>query len=302
LRAVFGDGLPLGWILETENGDAIGCVGTAWSQYAFRGQSLIAAVARGWFVRAEYRGFALQLLDEYFNQHDVDLYINTAVSLPAHPAFSSYCAPVPVGRWDCMLYWPIAHDADPAPRTGAFTTESVDEFDDRFDLFWGDLVRENPAKLLANRSAAALSWHFGSPMRKKRLRILTASRNGRMRAYCTLTRQDHAFRLPALTHNDPSRISAMRLADYQSIEPEIDYLSGFIDLALRLCAKEGVNVLEQLGRDLPKMRAVDESAPECAQLENWKFYYSASDPALEATLRDPSYWDPSAYDGDASFE
>ena len=94
----------------------------------------------------------------------------------------------------------------------------------------------------------------------------------------------------------------MRLADYQSIEPEIDYLSGFIDFALRLCAIEGVNVLEQLGRDLPKMRAVDEGAPECAQLENWKFYYSASDPALEATLRDPSYWDPSAYDGDASFE
>ncbi|MBV8531348.1 MAG: hypothetical protein JO104_08525 [Candidatus Eremiobacteraeota bacterium] len=336
LRADPAKDFPIGWVLEAHDDELVGCMGTAWARYTFRGNNLIAAVARAWFVTAEYRGYALELLDEYLNQPGVDLFINNAVSNAAHAAFSQFCAPVPLGRWDSMSYWITGHRgfaervlksagapfpsilayplgaglwakdvaAARRPHTSprAFTADSTDRFDSRFDTFWRELVRQNPEKLLADRSAAALSWHFAIPMRKRRLWILTASRNGQLRAYCTLTRQDHAFRLPALTHDDAQGIRAMRLVDYQSVEPEVDYLSGLLGEALRRCAKEGVYILEYLGRDVPKMRVVDDTAPHRTQLENWKFYYHASDPALSAELREPMAWDPSAYDGDASFE
>jgi hypothetical protein len=50
------------------------------------------------------------------------------------------------------------------------------------------------------------------------------------------------------------------------------------------------------------MRAVDDCAPYRKGLSNWKFFYSAADPGLGAALRSARFWDPSAYDGDASFE
>ncbi len=336
LRVRLGKDFPIGWVLETNGGELVGCMGTAWSRYTFQGETLISAVARAWFAPVEYRGFALELMDEYLNQPGVDLFINNCVSQPAHAAFSQFCAPIPLGQWNSMSYWVTGYrgfaervlksarvplsgllcypvsaglwmkDVTAGKRlhttSASFAAGSLDRFDSQFDVFWGELVRQNPEKLLADRSAAALSWHFAIPMRKKRLWILTAFRNGQLRAYCTLTRQDHAFRLPALTHNDRQGIRAMRLVDYQSIEPEVDYLSGLLEVALRRCRKEELYILECLGRNVPKMHVVDEVAPHRAELENWKFYYRASDPNLNAKLQEPMVWDPSAYDGDASFE
>jgi len=336
LRVRLSKNFPIGWVLETNRGELVGCMGTAWSRYTFQGETLISAVARAWFAPVEYRGFALELMDEYLNQPGVDLFINNCVSQPAHAAFSQFCTPIPLGRWNSMSYWvtdyrgfaervlksarvplsgllryPVSaglwmKDVTAGKRlhtnAAPFAAESLDRFDSQFDVFWRELVRQNPEKLLADRGAAALSWHFAIPMRKKRLWILTASRNGRLRAYCTLTRQDNAFRLPALTHNDSQGIRAMRLVDYQSIEPEVDYLSGLLEIALGRCRKEGVYILECLGCKVPKMHVVDEAAPHNVELENWKFYYRASDPDLNARLQEPMVWDPSAYDGDASFE
>ena len=105
LRGRLGKDFPIGWVLETEDRELVGCMGTAWSPYTFRGENLISAVARAWFVPLEYRGFALELMDEYLNQPGVDMVMNNAVSSAAHGLFSQFCAPVPLGRWDSMSYW-----------------------------------------------------------------------------------------------------------------------------------------------------------------------------------------------------
>ncbi len=307
LRSRSGNDFPIGWVLETQSGEMVGTMGTVRSLYKFRGNDLISATSRAWFVKAPYRGFALRLMDEYLNQPGVDLFINNAVSVPALESFSQFCDRIPLGEWDSMSYWVTAHRrfaqrALEKSRGRTFTIEATDRFDSRFDAFWNELLRQNPEKLLAERSSRALLWHFGAPMRKGRLWILTASKNGRLSAYCTLTRQDHAFRLPALPHGDTQRIEAMRLVDYQSIEPETDALPALLAAAIARCAKEGVCILENLGRGVPKMRALDDCVPHRKTLSNWKFFYRAADAGLDAELREPRFWDPSAYDGDASFE
>lgn len=305
VRTRVGKDYPIGWVLETREGEMVGCMGTVHVPYTFRGQDLISAVARAWFVSAEYRGFALELMDAYLNQPGVDIVLNNAVSSAAHDTFAQFCSRIPLGEWNSFSYW-IAGDAAAAerlPRAGASCTiESVDRFDSRFDAFWNELLRQNPEKLLAERSSEALAWHFAAPMRRGRLWIFTASRNGKLRAYCTLTRQDNAFQLPALPHNDTQGIRGMRLVDYQTIEPDTDVLPELLRAALERCAKEDLSILEMLGRGIPKMRVVDECAPCRKELENWKFYYRASDSALDAELRRPECWDPSGFDGDVSFE
>lgn len=335
LRTRFGNDFPIGWVLETQTGEMVGTMGTVRALYKFRGNELISAAGRFWFVTLPYRGFALQLMDEYFSQ-PVDLFINTTVSRDAHAPFSQLSSRIPLGEWDCMSYlvtgyrgfaqralekfrFPLTRSlAYPVgaalwfrdivrkkslPRNAAsYIIETTDRFDARFDVFWDELVRQNPEKLLAERTSSALSWHFGAPMRKGRLWVFTACRNNKLHAYCTLTRQDHAFRLPALPHGDTQGIRAMRLVDYQCIEPEPDLLTALLSAALRRCAKEDVYILENLGLGVPKMRALGDYAPYRKKLSNWKFYYRAADSGLDSELSAARFWDPSAYDGDASFE
>jgi hypothetical protein len=314
LRRRQGKDFPIGWVLVLPDGETVGTMGTVRAPYTWRGEELVSAVSRAWFVTAAYRGFALELMDEYLNQPGVDLFINNAVSMPAFEMFSQFCERIPLGEWDCASYWIVGNPSDeelcaddavnatPLSKIATSCIDSTDRFDSRFDRFWDDLVRENPEKLLAERTSEALTWHFAAPLRKKRLWILTAARRGRLVAYCTLTRQDHAFRLPALPHGDCRRLPGMRLVDYQTLDPEIDFLPAFLQTALERCATENLYILENLGRGVPKMHAVDEGAPYRKDLGNWKFFYRAADSALHADLSTPRPWDPSAYDGDNSFE
>jgi hypothetical protein len=306
VRKASGTDFPIGWVLDLSDGELVGTMGTVRARYTFGGSELISAVSRAWFVTAPYRGFALQLMDEYLNQPGVDLFINNAVSLPAFETFARFCERIPLGEWDSVSYWRVGNPPDatpPSPKlTNSYSFEATDRFDSRFDLFWDELERQNRDRLLAVRNAEALSWHFGAPMRKNRLWVFTASQNNRLRAYCVLTRQDHVFRLPALPHGVADENPGMRLVDYQSCDSDVDFLPAFLSMALQRCAAEGLSVLEHFGRGVPKMRVVDECAPYRKQLENWTFFYRAADAALDAQLSESRFWDPSAYDGDASFE
>jgi hypothetical protein len=324
LSARLGGDWPIGWVLEDSAGSIVGAMANIPSQYTFNGQQLIAATGRGWVVAEHHRGYALWLMDEYFNQSGVDLLINTTVNSMAVDPFTAFGSMrVPLGDWDRAAYWItnhhgfartaliIKHIPAPAHRAGpvgvalrikdAFTAknpESVrnefiigyaDNFDARFDGFWEELKRQKPEVLLNVRDRRTLSWHFAGPMRGKQLWILTASRNGLLRAYAILKRQDHP----------PSGLIRMRVVDFQSLDSK-DVLPAFINAALARCSAENIHTLEHVGCDLPKMRAFDNHAPYRRQLPAWPYYWKASDPAIEEQLTPPSRWDPSSFDGDAS--
>jgi hypothetical protein len=129
------------------------------------------------------------------------------------------------------------------------------------------------------------------PMRLGRVWIYTAARNGLLRAYCILKRDEL-----------PGNITRMRVIDYQSLERDEDLLPGLLETARRRCVAEGIGMLEHLGCGLPKMRSLDQHAPYRRKIRNWPFFYRVPDPALTAELSKPEAWDPSAFDGDVSFE
>jgi hypothetical protein len=316
---------PIGWVLEDSTGAVVGSIMNVPSLYSFRGRELICANGRAWVAAPQYRGMALMLMDEYFNQEGADLFVNTTVGPMALGILNELALRVPVGDWEAISYWitgyrrfaQIAMEKLGVPMRGllaapaglalrvkdmvlskslpggstSVVVEKTDQFDARFDGFWAELVKENPQRLLGLRDRAALAWHFAVPLRAGRLWILTASRNGMMRGYCILKR-----------HDQPGGLRRMRLIDYQTIERQHDLLPAFLKAALPRCAAEGIDILDNLGRGLPKMRAVDEFAPYHHRMANWPFYYRANEPGLRKELEDASVWDPSLFDGDASFE
>jgi hypothetical protein len=320
-----GNTWPIAWVMEDAAGQVVGSMTNVPSLYRFRGRELICANGRSWAVSSEYRGYALWLLDEYFNQQGADLFINTTVGAKAMPALSTFSTRIPLGDWETLAYWVTRYrgfarkalEKMRVPLAGALATPAaaalwlkdavlvkplpaapasvdiaaIDGFDSRFDLFWEELVRQSPEKLLAARDRQALCWHFAIPQRRGRLWIFTASRNALLRAYCVLIRHDRR-----------QGVRRMRLIDYQTVERDDDLLPGLLRAALQRCAAEDFYLLEHLGCGLPKMRSFDGFAPYRRKLPNWPFYYHAADAALAVELRVPEVWDPSGYDGDASYE
>jgi hypothetical protein len=167
--------------------------------------------------------------------------------------------------------------------------ETIEGFDSRFDQVWEELLRLDSEKLLGVRDSRALSWHFAIPLRQGRVWTFTASRNGLLRAYCVLLRQDTR-----------QGLRRMRLVDYQTLGPDPDLLPGLLRAALRRCSAEGIDLLEQIGLGVPKREGFERLAPYRRKLSNWCFYYQAADAALAQELSKPEAWAPSEYDGDAS--
>lgn len=316
-----GRAAPIGWVLETAPGDIVGSMETIPTLYTFRNRDLIAASSSAWCVKAPYRGYAVQLLSEYFEQ-PVDLHISTTVGQCAVETLNQFYGPIPLGEWDTVSYFitkpvfvakralqrynvPLASvlaypaslmlrfrdslaKADVPPRSQSVLVEGTDHFDARFDYFWNELVKENQDKLLADRSRRALSWHFDAAMRAGRLQILTATKMKRLRAYCVIRYEPWLGGQKAV------------LVDYQTLEQDQGLLSGFLREALNRCAANGAYALQNFGAGVPKMAAFDKYAPHRRKLPNSIFYYRANEPALENELRQRQFWDPSLFDGDAT--
>lgn len=322
LWARVGATWPVGWVLEDPSGRVVGSIGNIPSRYRWRGRELICANGRGWVVEPEYRGYALWLVEEYFTQDGADLFVNTTVAEDVMPAHAEYATKVPVGDWDRLAFRPTRYRAFAAkfleirgvplrpvlaplgaaalrirdlavariPRTPPGV--EVDEpacFDERFDALWTEIVAGRPDVLLAERDARTLAWHYAIPAARGALRIVTASRAGVLRAFCVLLRRPRE-----------RGIRSMRLVDFQTAEPEVDLLSPLLRTAVRRCAAEDVHVLEHLGRGIPRTAVFDDVAPYLLR-HNWPFWYRTADPRLGAELSRPEAWDPSEYDGDASY-
>ena len=282
----------------------------------------------------EFRGFALQLMSEYFDQSGADLFINTTVAPNAAPVLSTLSDRIPLGDFQTIAFWVTGYRgfakkvlqktygrvagllAEPAALAlrlkDALTAKSLPavssssrsasnsptEFDAaRFDDFWNELVGKNFDKLLAQFATVAhspgiLPYH----QRTGRLWIATVSRGGLLRAYGILKRQDGS-----------DGIRRMQLVDYQTLDPDEDYLPGVLQLAaasLALAAKT-CSPAEQgrlRGPQASQLRPLPASRYASQSRVDWRFYFRAADPAIHADLSRPEVWDPSTFDGDASFD
>lgn len=313
---------PIGWVLENADGIVVGSLFNIPSLYRWRGADFICANGRAWVVEADYRGYALLLMDEYYNQGGVDLFINNTVAEWVTAVQLEYANKVPLGDWAEMAFLPTRYRAFAAKgleirgvplrrilapiaaaslwlKDAMFTRipassasvdiEEPDSFDERFDDLWAEILSSSPDMLLAERGRQTLSWHYAIPAARGDLLIFTASRAGSLRGYCVLLR-DPPYR----------GFLSMRLIDFQTAEPNADLLSPLLRAATCRCAAEDVHAIWHVGCGIPKMHAFDRAAPYRLR-RNWRFFYQTSDPELAVDLGKPEVWDPSEYDGDASY-
>jgi hypothetical protein len=316
---------PIGWVLETEEQEIVGYAGNIPLSYQFRGKRIVAATFRAWVVDSNHRSHALSLLGRYFQQKNVDLFINTTVSKYAVCGQEAFRASrVPAGAWDKSVFWitenrgftssflarkgflaskllkfPIElcllAEENLAKRNSRLDSQEVSisfctNFDARFDALWKELRRSNPEILLATRSREMLEWRFERALAENRSWVLTVEEGPQLAAYAIFLRRDK----PELS------LKRLRLIDFQALNGRNELLLPILVRALERCRSEGIHMLDAIGFGPKKQRILDSIEPHRRTLSSWLYYYKARDKHLANSLTDPSCWDPSCFDGDAS--
>jgi len=315
---------PIGWVLEAE-GRPVGYVGNISLLYRYGERTLTAVAGRGFAVEPAYRGVSLSLGAAFYRQRSVDLYLTTTASevvgkiarafksdpfpqsghttrllwvLQPHPfaqavvkdlglwpklsRIGGMLASVGVGT-DTILRrrWPRR-----CPTCPAVKEISVSDIGDDFQTLWMEKLNERP-RLLADRSPAALRWHFDLPGDAANVHVLCCYKNGELLGY-------------AVTRNDQTQTRGMRrciIADMLAKQDDPTILRALWVAAYEQAKNTGSHVLEVLG--FPEgIRQV------CAE---WKpyyltsacpFYYKAADPILHKIFLDDAAWYATPFDGD----
>lgn len=316
---------PMGWVFENQNGEIVGHLANVPRSYELGERTLIAAATRTLIVDSQYRNYSIQLVDQFFRQKKVDLFLATTVNANAIKLFEVFHASrVPVGSWDWAAFWITNYNGFPASvltmqnlkaanllkpllsagllvqdtltgrwwktRSGSVEPESCTEFDERFEGFWQELRKRYPNRLLANRSRAILEWHFKPLLMRNRAWVLALSRGSSLTAYAIFVRQD----------NPAHSLTRIRLVDFQSLGDDEELLHPLVCCALERCRQEGIHMLEAIGFPPEKQKVIDRLSPRWRKLDAWRYFYKAANLALAESLGDPQSWDPSCFDGDAS--
>lgn len=316
---------PIGWILETKDGEIVGSIGNIPLAYHFRGRELTGAAACGWVVDSPYRGYSMSLLGRLTGQAGIDLVVSTTVSSSSEPALTVFqWSRAPVGTWHKSAFWitdyqgfvrsVLSMKSVPWAETISYPVsaalfcrdrfkdsglrvngahsevELCPDFDYRFDDFWEQLKRENDRFLLAFRDRQTLSWHYRHSKMRRGLWIVTALQGSRLVAYAVFDRQD----------NIVSGLKRVRLVDFQALKGSEDTLRPIFYWMLDKCRAQGIHILENVGCWLQRPGLPQIPASDHRTLQSSIYYYKACNPQLSDALKDPAVWAPSSFDGDAS--
>jgi hypothetical protein len=165
----------------------------------------------------------------------------------------------------------------------------VDEVRSDFQSFWTGKQKEG-CRLLADRSPAALRWHFKIPGDRGSARVLCCHLGHELVGY-TIVRNDC---------NETTGLRTSIIADtlVKNDDPEI--VRALWAAAYDHAEHSGSHILEVLGFPPNVRSAAAEWKPYRRKYPACPFYYKTSDPELQSALSNAAAWYASPFDGDAT--
>jgi len=317
----------LGWVLE-DAGKIVGFFGNVPLLYEFAGQPVIVSDASLWGVDENYRTEAPRLADAYFGQTNVDLLMVTTAIKPTRRIFERHGASmVAQPDLDQVLFWVI--DGGGFVRAGlrkkghggmasffggilggmvlnarlrlfgrrpfaaldGITIIRPDEIDAGFDDLWQRKCGEYPARVLANRSAAALKWHFSVGRYSEKARVICLrGPDKRLLGYAAVVRED----APDIG------LKRLKIADLFVAGDDGAMVTALLAAAYEYGMAQRCHVLELVGLPETLRQCALSHKPLDRQLPTFPFFYKVINPKLEAPLAEAGGWYLSPYDGDST--
>jgi len=315
---------PIGWVVEADS-EIVGYLGNIPRKYDYAGRYLIAAASHSLAVDPNYRNYSLPLIGRFYRQPQAELLLNTTANFQSAQAYRIFRATqAPVGDWNRAVYWitdycgfidrvlstrkvPMASivsvpvggfmqlkdsmvNRKPTWASDCCRVCTYDCFDERFDAFWKEAVRQSCGRLMATRSREILDWHFQSGMSLGRTWLATVEDRSGLIAYAVFCRQD----------SPGFGLTRVRLVDFQTLSGRAELLAPLIAWGLDKCREQRVHMLEAIGFAHRKQEILQSLAPYRRALPSWLYFYKANNATLAQALFDPQIWDPCCFDGDSS--
>jgi hypothetical protein len=318
---------PIGWVLEAD-GAIVGYMGNISLQCWYGEKALAAVASHGLVVDTPYRAMSVTLVAPFYRQKSVDLYLATsAMEAVGKLARALKCSPLPQAEYDSVLFWvlqpypfarslmrkldlgsasawvgsvftAIAVGGDRALRgrrpgrsARPFTITDIAPRDmgDDFQSLWTAKLNEC-TRLFADRSPAALRWHFEIPGDRGCARVLCCHEDGKLVGY-------------AVIRTDTDQETGLRksiIADTLVRQDEPEIVRALWAAAYENAKLAGSDVLEVMGFPSTLRKVCTEWNPYVRKYPACPYYYKAADPALQAALADGAAWYATPYDGDAT--
>jgi hypothetical protein len=318
---------PIGWVLEA-NGAVVGYLGNISLLYRFGDRTLTAVTAHGLVVDPAYRAVSLTLVAAFFRQKSVDLFISTtAIEAVGKIAVAFKSSPLPQADYETAFFWvlrpypfaralmrklklgPALSQAGSGLTAFAVATDKtlrrrwpkasstafavnvirVDEIGDDFQTLWTEKQKDG-CRLLADRSPAALRWHFDIPGDRGCARALCCYQGRDLVGY-TVVRTDT---------NQENGLQTSIIADLVVRGDDPEVVKALWKAAYDYAHHAGSHILEVLGFPPSIRHVASQWNPYLRKYPACPFYYKAADPGLHKTLSDGALWYASPFDGDAT--
>jgi hypothetical protein len=317
---------PIGWVLEAE-GAVVGYHGNIALLYRYGDRTLTAVTGHGLVVEPAYRAAVLRLVASFYGQKAVDLYLTTtAIPEVGKIARAFKADPLPQADSETVLFWilepytfaqvmieklgfqpalasigsvstavavgidKLLHRRWPRQYATGFAVSEigVHEIGDEFQALWMEKLNETP-RLLADRSPAALRWHFEIPGDRGNARVLCCRSNGELLGY-------------AVIRNDPepNGLRKSSVADMLAKQDDPEVLRALLMAAHDHAKRGGSYILEVLGFPSSVRQVCLQWNPYQRKYPACPFYYKAADPVLHKTLSDGMAWYATPFDGDTT--
>jgi hypothetical protein len=311
-------------VLEAER-KVVGYLGNISFLYHYGDRTLTAVAGRGFAVDTAYRAASFCLVAAFHRQKSIDLYLTTTASemtgkivrafksdplcqadygtlvwvLRPYPLARAVFKDLGIGPRTARIAGVLASAAIGAdkilrrrwprqtPKIVAAKEIKVSDIGDDFQALWMEKLRESPRLLFADRSPAALRWHFGSS-REANVRLLCCYSDGELLGYAAVRKEQ----------NRANGLQTTIVADMLAKQDDPGVVRSLWAAAYENAKREGSHILRVIGFPHAIRRLCLQWRPYLDIEAVHPFYYRAAEPILHKTLSDGLTWYATAFDGD----
>lgn len=309
-------GSPQGWVIEGDAGIE-GYLGNIPQAYVWDGRPVRAATCCGYVVRPSARGDSLKLLQAWFKQPEVDLFLSTTANAESEELYRVCKAEVPadpsfrrgliwvgsdraalrehLGVWGGLA--PVARlarrltgfaHAPAHPRAREVVTRDPRAIDERYDALWALLAGRPGLRL--RRDAATLRWLLADPDAPPPAVLELAGPDG-LEGYAIVARH----------HPGGGSASQLRLLDLGVRPDREELVAALVRAAVDRARALGAGLLYAPPAGAELAGLLDGLGGEPRERAHDSHFLRSARRAETAALAAPGTWRASGLDGDIPF-
>jgi|TARA_Y100000294_G_scaffold176927_1_gene200754 hypothetical protein len=313
---------PVGWVIE-DNNRVVGYLGNLVKEYYYKKEKIIIAFLHGWVVDTKYRLEAVLLFRKFFNQENIQIFMNTTANEATANIWSKNISKkVPLKNFQNALFvildlekFIYSYFEYKKINISKFIKKIIFYFfkiffsnkisrwkkldvtseanlnstiDKKFDQFWKLYKADCENYLLLSRTTNWIKWHFQKKIDEDNAWIISLNDNNQLLGYAVCSD----------TSNNKINLKRISIVDLVSLgDNEKIYLSLMKKCILE-AKKRNYHTIEFIGYKNLKRKIFSKFKPFKRKLA-FPFFYKSKNQTYENFLKKDEIWDPSLIDGDA---